>query len=96
MASSVTVDDELRKKIKKLAAEHDTTQGEIIKIAIELYEKASKQMRNEIIPEARSIIKQDLERHEREDWKKEIRKKLTAPGIDIDEMRMEVYEFEQN
>ncbi|MCS4540807.1 MAG: hypothetical protein HY929_00560 [Euryarchaeota archaeon] len=45
MVTTVTVNNEMRKKLKKLAAMLDTTQGEVIKKAIELFEKQALQER---------------------------------------------------
>lgn len=38
MTTTVTVDDEIRRKLKRLAAMLDATQGEVIERALELYE----------------------------------------------------------
>jgi len=37
--TTVTINDELRKKLKRLAAKYDTNQADIIKRALELFEK---------------------------------------------------------
>ena len=47
MVSSVAIDDDLRRRLKLLAAKLDNTQAEIIKMAIKLFEA------QETIPELR-------------------------------------------
>ncbi len=37
--TTVTISDELRKKLKRLAAKYDTNQAEIIEKAVEIFEK---------------------------------------------------------
>ena len=89
MASTVTIDNDLRKRIKKLAAELDTTQGEIIREAIELFEMSGLDQEDNLIPGTREMIKNTISKHDRKEWKKKIREKLSQPGIDIDDLRME-------
>ncbi len=88
MPSSVTVDDELRKKLKKLAAEMDTTQGEIILRAVSLYEKEIGRERYSANPKARKAIKAAVRKREKIQWRKEIRTALQTPGPQIEEMRI--------
>lgn len=85
MPTSVTIPDELRRKIKKLAAIFDTSQAEIIKIAISEYEQ-------------KFVLKEDFSNPKLIDYLNKISKevfeqnpdrkirfqKLTAPGISID------------
>lgn len=42
--TTVTISDKLRQKLKRLAAKYDTTQSEIIKIALDLFEKYEHQI----------------------------------------------------
>ncbi len=87
MTTSITVDDELRKKVKRLAAELDTTQGEIIRQAIEEFEVKFRktETRNEIAVET---MQKASEKRKNIPWRKEIKEKLCKPGIDIDELRI--------
>ncbi len=88
MPSSVTVDDDLRKKLKKLAAELDTTQGEIISRAVSLYEKEIGTHLYSPDPKARKIIQRAVKKRDEILWRKKIRKSLQSPGPQIDEMRI--------
>ncbi len=88
MPSSVTVDDELRKKLKKLAAELDTTQGEIISRAVSLYEKEIGLKLYSPNPKARKVIQRAVKKRKELQWRKLIRKALQSPGPQIDEMRI--------
>ena len=88
MPSSVTVDDELRKKLKKLAAELDTTQGEIISRAVSLYEKEIGTTLYSPDPKARKAIQRAVKKRDELLWRKKIRKTLQSPGPQIDEMRI--------
>ena len=84
MNSSITVDNNLRKKIKKLAAELDTTQGDIVAQAILEFEaKLGKNIEkhNSI---ARNIIKLAISDNPNLKWRKKIREKFIQPGIDIE------------
>ena len=42
--TTVTISDELRQKLKRLAAKYDTTQSDIIKRALDLFEKYEQQL----------------------------------------------------
>ena len=88
MPSSVTVNDELRKKLKKLAAELDTTQGEIISSAVNLYEKEIGLKLYTPDPNARKAIQRAVKKQKDIQWRKLIRKALQSPGPQIDEMRI--------
>ena len=88
MPSSVTVNDELRKKLKKLAAELDTTQGEIISSAVNLYEKEIGLKLYTPDPKARKVIQRAVKKQKDIQWRKLIRKALQSTGPQIDEMRI--------
>lgn len=88
MPSSVTVDDELRKKLKKLAAELDTTQGEIISKAVSLYEREIGLKLYSPNPKARKVIQKAVKKQKEIKWRKMIRRALQTPGPQIDEMRI--------
>ncbi|MHA1236344.1 MAG: ribbon-helix-helix protein, CopG family [Candidatus Hodarchaeales archaeon] len=88
MPSSVTVDDELRKKLKKLAAELDTTQGDIISQAVSLYEKEIGLKLYAPDPKARKVIQRAAKQQKDIQWRKLIRKALLSPGPQIEEMRI--------
>jgi len=89
MVSSVAIDDDLRRKLKLLAAKYDTTQAEIIRRAIKLFAA------RESIPEHRISfrVREELERASAIVFRTNPRRKriveaLNKPGIDIDELRM--------
>ncbi|MHA1673522.1 MAG: hypothetical protein ACTSYI_07830 [Promethearchaeota archaeon] len=88
MNSSITVDANLRKKIKKLAAELDTTQGDIVAQAIFDFEanlgKTFKKQ-NDI---ARNIMKSATFDNPKLKWRLNIREKCSRPGIDIEELEI--------
>jgi len=84
----VTVDDELRKKIKKLAAELDTTQGDIISRAVGLFEKEIGVKLYSPNPKAREIIQRAVNKRKNLQWRKAIRNALKAPGPLIEDMRI--------
>ena len=86
MTSSVTIDDELRKKIKKLAAELDTTQENIVEQAIILLEMKLSTRPDEQDLKAREIIQKAVEKRKDIPWRKKIRKAIQSPGIEMDEM----------
>jgi len=89
MVSSVAIDDQLRQKLKILAAKYDTTQAEIIRRAIALLEASedfsisiiSKQV-NQVLKNASITVYLDDSR------RKAIADKLSHPGIDIDDLRI--------
>ncbi len=91
MPSSVTVDDELRRKLKKLAAELDTTQGEIISQAVKLYEKELGKRQYTVIPEARKAIKTAVNSRITLQWRREIRNALQKPGPQIEDLRISTW-----
>ncbi|OLS22340.1 MAG: hypothetical protein HeimC3_31390 [Candidatus Heimdallarchaeota archaeon LC_3] len=88
MPSSITVNDKLRRKIKKIAAELDTTQGEVVAKAIDQFE-INFFVKNYIpIPEARKLIRDSYLKRKNIKWRKTIRNALSKPGPTIDEMRI--------
>ena len=93
--SSVTVDPQLRKRLKKLAALKDTTQAIVIKEALDLLEEKMQQNQNEKSKHpGQEILDDFINSIELEDWEIELMEKLESDGIDIDSLRMEFYEFE--
>lgn len=88
MVSSVTVDDALRKKIKKLAAELDTTQGEIVAQAIFLFERTLGYESHTPDPESRKIMREAAIRRKDISWRKKIREALQKPGLNIEDVRI--------
>ena len=89
MGSSVAIDDELRKRLKILAAKYDTTQAEIIRRALDVFEIHEVEVKREIPLKAKKM----LEEASNVVLKKNIRRKrvidaLNKPGIDIDELRI--------
>ena len=86
MASSVTVEDSLRKKIKRIAAELDTTQGDVISRAVKLLEDNMHQKEPQSST-ARKIMK-DAVRGSKDKKRQKIREKLSKHGIGIDEIKI--------
>ncbi len=88
MNSSITVDANLRKKIKKLAAELDTTQGDIVAQAILDFEAnlgKTFEKQNDV---ARNIMKSTTLDNPKLKWRQNIREKCSRPGIDIEELEI--------
>jgi len=88
MASTVTVRDSVRHKIKRLVALLDTTQGDIVEQAIKLFESKILATKKEniknrkvkrILEEAEKIVEQDDP-----EWA-ETTKIIKSAQIDIDE-----------
>lgn len=94
MSSSVAIDDELRRKLKILAAKYDTTQAEIIKKALELFEGQEMNRQKNISPKVEKMLKEAntsvLSQNTR---RKKIITALNKPGIDIDELRIKFNEY---
>ena len=90
MNSSVTISNELRKKIKMLAAKLDSTQGEIVEQAIELFEENIQEMSSYKDNNAREFMKKATTNNPNLQWRKEIREKLKAPGADLEEFKIEL------
>ncbi len=89
MDSSITVDNLLFKKIKKLAAELGTTQSEVVERALEEFEKMI--LNSKHYPpdtEARKLMKAEVDNNPKLEWRRSIREKLSSPGIDIDELEI--------
>ena len=61
VVSSVSVDDAIRKRIKKIAAELDTSQGEVVALGVDLLEKTLQQTKANPEHPARKIIKEFME-----------------------------------
>lgn len=93
MVSSVAIDDALRQKLKMLAATYDTTQAEIIRRAISLLE-AKDMVTQEQAP---AWVKEGLKKatrlvYQKNPERKRIDDALRKPGIDIDDLRIELRE----
>lgn len=88
MVSTITVSDELRRKIKRLAALLDTTQSKIVERAIELFERevVAKEKITKVSPKIKRILKEARKKVEEEDpdWL-EVSKKIEESSIDIEE-----------
>ena len=91
MVSSITVDDELRRKIKKIAAELDTTQGDVVAQAINLFAQFLNEGVDSPNPEARKFVRKAVDLRKAISWRETIRKTLKKPGPDIDEFRIAVW-----
>ncbi len=97
MPSSVTVDDDLRRRIKKLAAELDTSQGEVVAKAITLIERELSIENTQRDPEARKMMQKAALKRKNIPWRQEIRKKLSGPGLGIEDMRIASWkDFDEN
>jgi hypothetical protein len=90
MNSSVTISNELRKKIKKLAAQLDSTQGEIVEQAISIFEKTQQNKVSIHDEKARNIMKQATENNSKLAWRKKIRESLSSSGIDLEEFNIQI------
>jgi hypothetical protein len=88
MNSSITVNNNLRKKIKKLAAELDTTQGDIVAQAILEFEAKLEKKNTTHNKIARNIIKSAISDNPSLEWRKKTREKFMQPGIDIEELEI--------
>ncbi len=87
--TSVTISEELRKRLKKLAAKYDTTQGKIIEMALDLIENkinitGEGSLKNEKFNKILDEISQKA-RNENPNLKKR-REILEKEGISIDEI----------
>ncbi|MHA2030605.1 MAG: hypothetical protein ACW99A_12720 [Candidatus Kariarchaeaceae archaeon] len=89
MTSSVTVDKNLRKRIKKIAAELDTTQGDVIEKAVDAFEKSLQKDASTQNQRARDIMKKAANKCKNDKTRQKVRAALSEPGIDIDEIRIE-------
>lgn len=94
MSSSVAIDDELRRKLKILAAKYDTTQAEIIKKALELFEGQEMNRQEKISPKVEKMLKEaNISVLSQNTRRKKIISALNKPGIDIDELRIKFNEY---
>jgi len=85
MPSSVTIPDELRRKIKQLAAFFDTSQADIIERAIIEYEQLHVPKEDITNPEfVVHLTKVSNEIHRNDPDRRTRFEKLTAPGIAIE------------
>ncbi len=87
--TSVTISEKLRKRLKKLAAEYDTTQGEIIERALDMME--GKKPNTKDISKKDNEIENILHKSSQEVRQKDPRLKriheiLEADGISIDDI----------
>lgn len=85
MPSSVTIPDELRRKIKQLAAFFDTSQAEIIERAITEYERLH--IPKDDINDPELIVyltKISNDVHSKDPSRKKRFEKLNAPGVPIE------------
>jgi uncharacterized protein YcaQ len=55
--TTVTISDELRKRLKRLAAKYDTNQAEIIERALEIFEKL--ESGQDILPRTKSELERE-------------------------------------
>jgi len=87
--TSVTISEKLRKRLKKLAAEYDTTQGEIIERALDMME--GKKLNTKDLAKNDKEIENILNKISQEVRQKDPRLKriheiLEADGISIDDV----------
>jgi hypothetical protein len=89
MVSSVAIDDDLRRKLKLLAAKYDTTQAEIIRRALEFFEARETVPDNPVSSRVRDALKQaSVTAFRTNPRRKRIAEALARPGIDIDDLRL--------
>ncbi|MHA1266801.1 MAG: hypothetical protein ACTSRS_16310 [Candidatus Helarchaeota archaeon] len=87
--TSVTIPEELRKRLKKLAAKYDTTQGKIIEMALNLMENKNNNLEALSIKNEKvnNLLTQISERARKRNPKlKKRREILEKEGITIDEI----------
>ena len=84
----ISIDDNLQKKIKKLAAELDTTQSDIVARAITEFESRLGNYTEGHNQIAWNIIKSAISGKPKFAWRKKTRERLTQPGIDIGELEI--------
>lgn len=85
MPSSVTIPDELRRKIKQLAAFFDTSQAEIIERAITEFEQLHLPKEDITNPELIVYLtKISTDAHTKDPARKRRFEKLTAPSVPIE------------
>ena len=87
--TSVTISEELRKRLKKLAAKFDTTQGKIIEMALDLIENKLSYVKkvkitNEKVNKILNEISQEVQR--KNPNLKKRREALKKEGISIDDI----------
>lgn len=93
--SSVNVDPQLRKRLKKLAAIKDVTQAAVIKEALDLLEEKMKKNKDKKLKHpGEHILDNFVKSLDLEEWEIEIMEKLNLDGIGIDDLRMEFHEFD--
>lgn len=87
MTSSVTIPDELRRKIKQLAAFYDTSQADILERAIMEFEERHQLTDDIHDPELKAILlKISKQIHTQDPERKKRFEKLSGPGIQITEV----------
>ena len=92
--SSVNVDPQLRKRLKKLAALKDVTQATVIKEALDLLEaKIQEKNKVKLKHPGEEILDTYFNSINLEDWEIEIMDNLSVEGMDIDDLRMEFHEI---
>jgi predicted transcriptional regulator len=85
MPSSVTVPDELRRRIKQLAAFFDTSQAEVIERAIAEYEQFHMPKEDITKPELVAYLARiSKEVHSKDPARKRRFEKLSGPGVTIE------------
>ncbi|MHA1379180.1 MAG: hypothetical protein ACTSRG_12430 [Candidatus Helarchaeota archaeon] len=85
--TSVTIPEELRKKLKKLAAKYDTTQGKIIEMALNLMENKMVEKITEKNKKVEKILKEISQKIRKNDQElNKRREKLEKKGISIEDV----------
>ncbi len=97
--TSVTLSEKLRKRLKRLAAQYDTTQGAIIEMALNMMEGKESNTKN--VSKKDDEIKDFLNNISQEVRKKDPRLKkiheiLEADGISIDEVISYSWDTDEN
>src|SRR5271157_2548293 len=84
--TSVTISDDLRQKLKRLAAKYDTTQAEIIRRSVETFEKYEKEQKIGVganMPPLKSSVVED-------DRRQKVEKMLAEATAEFEEKYPEI------
>ena len=97
--TSVTLSEKLRKRLKRLAAQYDTTQGAIIEMALNIMEGKESNTKN--VSKKDDEIKEFLNNISQEVRKKDPRLKkihetLEADGVSIDDVISYSWDTDEN
>ena len=84
--TSVTISDDLRQKLKRLAAKYDTTQAEIIRRSVETFEKYEKEQNIGIATKMQSLKSSLVD----DDRRQKVEKMLVKATAEFEEKYPEI------